>query len=82
MSQREALSWAQYIAKRGSLNIGKRIEQGIARLAVVMINTQGGKAEMIDFMPYADRPKVVDSGEPATIQQAFNLLKALKKAPV
>jgi hypothetical protein len=82
LTQREALAWARYIAKRGSLNVGTRIEQGIARLAVIWIHTQGGKAQMADFMPHADQPTRDDDEKPATVQQAFQLFQSLKKASV
>lgn len=46
----EALSWFAYIRKRGSLNLGTRLEAGFALQAAI----QSGK-QMTDFMPHADR---------------------------
>lgn len=59
MSYSEALMWSAFIKKRGSLNLGLRVENGVAVLAVMMNRALGGKANMEDFMPHADQ-KVAD----------------------
>lgn len=55
MSYVEARTWFAYIKKHGSLNVGRKIEAAIeyhlAQLCMVVNRSQGGKAEMKDFMP-------------------------------
>lgn len=59
MSYSEALMWSAFIKKRGSLNLGLRVENGVAVLATQINRALGGKADMSDFMPHADQ-KVAD----------------------
>ncbi len=77
VSHAEALAWANYRNKHGSLNIGRRIEHGVGLLAVTWLRSQGIKADIFDFMPYADRPEE----KLADINEIFGMFKALKKAP-
>lgn len=72
MSYAEALDWMAYIQKRGSLNVGMRIEAAVAVLATQVNRALGGKAEMTDFMPYWDQP------EP-TIDDLAKMFGAVKK---
>lgn len=51
----EAAAWREYIAKRGSINLGRRLESGFALVATITRNVHGGKATMSDFMPYESR---------------------------
>lgn len=74
MTHTEALSWQAYIQKRGSLNIGRRLESAAGLLAMVINRSVGGKAKMEDFMPYefpADRE--------GTIDDVFSMLKSMKR---
>ena len=50
----EALAWSAYMQKRGSLNVGMRLEYGFALLAAMINNALGGKATLRDFMPHAE----------------------------
>ena len=59
MTYSEALMWSDFIKKRGSLNVGMRLENGFALLAMMISRALGGKANMEDFMPHADQ-KVAD----------------------
>jgi hypothetical protein len=77
MTQREARSWAKYIAKHGSINISKRLEHSVALLACSMLRSQGRAVELIDFMPNAPRPEP----QVASVHDVFAMLKALKKVP-
>lgn len=52
MTYGEAMDWYAYIRRRGSLNLGNRLEHGFAMLATVLSRIHGGQAEMGDFMPY------------------------------
>lgn len=70
MTYPEFLSWCAFIAKRGSLNTGSRIEHGFALLATVISRTNGGKAQMKDFLPVREEP------EPPSIEGTFRMLKA------
>ena len=48
----EAMDWYAYIRRRGSLNLGNRLEHGFAMLATVLSRIHGGEVEMEAFMPY------------------------------
>lgn len=70
MTYSEALMWSAFIKKRGSLNVGMRLENGFALLAVMINRALGGKAKMEDYMPHyeqqpadlADVMKLVSGG--------------------
>lgn len=49
MSHAEALAWSDYIAKRGSLNLGRRIECSVALIAKIL---KGDTAKVMDFCPH------------------------------
>ena len=56
----EVQQWAAYRTRRGSLNIGRRVEQAIGGLAAFYYNTKVKKEHWIDatdLMPHEDRPK-------------------------
>jgi hypothetical protein len=53
----EAMSWFAYMQKRGSLNVGQRIEAATAVLSTQVNRALGGKAEITDFMPHWDQPE-------------------------
>lgn len=60
LSVQEFQSWARYRAKRGSLNLGMRVERGAALLATLYANAhskQGGY-KIFDFMPHEEEPPV------------------------
>lgn len=76
ISYDEYLSWCAYIRKRGSLNLGMRIEAGSALVALMVNNANGGNAKMNDFMPHADRP---EDQQQATLQNVFSMLKVKAK---
>tara|TARA_R110000850_G_scaffold245245_3_gene370077 strand:+ start:692 stop:964 length:273 start_codon:yes stop_codon:yes gene_type:complete len=60
----ELRQWAEYRSRRGSLNIGRRVEQAAANIIAMNIN-KGLKSEdwvePLDFMPHED--DVVESFE-------------------
>lgn len=63
MSLAEFRSWDRYRAKRGSLNVGMRIEYGTAMLASLYANTntQHGGYTVLDFMLHeSERPETLD----------------------
>lgn len=76
MTHVEYLSWCAYVRKRGPLNVGTRIEQGIALLATLIQRARGvSSARMEDFLPKRD------AGEDmATIDDLMSALKASAKA--
>lgn len=66
ISYGEYLIWAEYRAKRGSLNVGRRVEQATGQLhyTTVRLNTkQGTQLDILAFMPHEDQPvaKEVDA---------------------
>jgi hypothetical protein len=46
--------WESYVAKRGSLNVGLRVENGFALLATLIQHARGVSCEITDFMPHFD----------------------------
>ncbi|MCV4287003.1 hypothetical protein OH708_03685 [Pseudomonas capsici] len=58
MSYAEVLSWVAYRDKHGSLNPMRRGELSAAIIALQVNRGAGGNAELIDFMPYAERPEL------------------------
>ncbi|GFM48961.1 hypothetical protein K5D38_05120 [Pseudomonas cichorii] len=58
MSYAEVLSWVAYRDKHGSLNPMRRGELSAAIIALQVNRGAGGKAELIDFMPNAERPEL------------------------
>lgn len=55
LSYAEAVDWADYMRKRGSLNLGLRLEAGFALIAAAINNGLGGHAVPSDFMPHIDQ---------------------------
>ena len=62
ISYPEFLQWAAYRQKRGSLNIGMRVERGAVLIAALYSNSKRGRdAETLhihDFSPYSDQPEI------------------------
>ena len=62
LSFAEVRSWAEYRRKRGSLNVGMRIEHAAALIAHIMANRyrkQGTEPfKMSDFAPHIDEPEL------------------------
>lgn len=51
------MQWAEYRARRGSLNIGRRVEQAIGELSALYYNSKvskGDQRESLEFMPHED----------------------------
>ena len=62
LSFAEFQTWCQYRRKRGTLNVGRRIERGAALLAVLYRNAHLGKGQnpytIWDFMPHEEEPEL------------------------
>ena len=60
ISFQEFQSWVKYRQKRGSLNIGMRVERGAALLATLFANSKSknGNYRIYDFMPHDEEPAV------------------------
>lgn len=60
LSYREFLGWRKYRAKRGTLNLGMRVERGSALLATLYTNShsKNGGFKLYDFMPHEDEPAI------------------------
>lgn len=56
----EFQSWIRYRQKRGSFNIGMRVERGAALLAALFANskTKNGNYKTYDFAPHDEEPPV------------------------
>jgi len=57
LSYAEALDWAEYMRKRGTLHVGMSLEAGFALIAATISNALGGDATAADFMPHLDHPE-------------------------
>lgn len=55
LTLKEAMLWATYLKKRGSLHMGMNLEKGFALLARRMDAFIGHKTEE-DYMPHFDEP--------------------------
>lgn len=75
MTHKEALQWADYISKTGSLNTGRRIDRGFAMLTTWLLRVNGSKAEIEDFLPYHEK----QPDKIATPDEVLNLFKAISK---
>lgn len=72
MSFAEWQDWQAFVMKRGSLNVGMRVEAGAALVAWTLARIHGSKADIGSFMPHADKPEP----EQITVQDVFAMLKA------
>lgn len=64
--------WESFIAKRGTLHVGMRLEQGFAMLASLIRQAVGDKtARMADHMPHFDKPEEAE----LSLEQAMRLFK-------
>lgn len=69
----------EYIKRHGTLNIGTRVEQGFALVAMMVNRSVGGKSELSDFLPDRSEPEEVADGEEASAQDIFLLLRGLAR---
>jgi len=61
------LIWRAYVNKRGSLNVGRRVELSTGLLTTITSRINGGKAELSDFAPH----EVEAKSDIAEISKAF-----------
>lgn len=57
----EINQWAEYRTRRGSLNIGRRVEQAAASMMAIYINSQRQQedwVEALELMPHEDDVEV------------------------
>lgn len=52
MAAWEVKYWSEYSQRRGSLNIGRRVEAGAALIATSVVTMGGGKIDMNDLQPH------------------------------
>lgn len=58
LSISEIAIWSEYRKRRGSLNIGRRVEQAIGSYHAAYVSFKtGNPVEPIKFMPHEDQPK-------------------------
>lgn len=60
ISYPEFLQWVTYRRKRGTLNLGMRVEHGSALLAALYANSKSknGGHKVIDFMPHQEEAPI------------------------
>lgn len=68
LGYQEALQWMKYRNKRGSFNLGMRVERGSAQLSMLYMNahSKNGNYKIYDFMPHMEEP-------PMTLEQAMKM---------
>lgn len=76
MTHAESLKWAAYMQKRGSLNLGRRIDRGFAMLTKWLLTVNGHKAEVEDFLPRSERVQEEYIAKP---EDVLNLFRAISK---
>ena len=58
----EVQQWAEYRLRRGSLNIGRRVEQTVANMMAIYLNSQikeqSKKIDPLELMPHEDDVEV------------------------
>jgi hypothetical protein len=59
----EFVAWVGYIRKRGTLNVGLRLEVGLGLLLSRVYNATGGDTEPTDFMPHLKPEPLEDTPE-------------------
>lgn len=82
MTYGEFLSWCQFRAQYGSLNLGMRVDRAVARGLVVAVKMMTKKSSVTetDFSPFdAAAEKRRKKANPANIEDAFGLLAVLAK---
>ncbi|MGI4841031.1 MAG: hypothetical protein ACRYF9_25865 [Janthinobacterium lividum] len=79
MSYPEFLSWRAYMHQTGTLNLGLRIEQGVALLATIFNRGFGGKAEFSDFLPDREPAPEPDKDAQAVGMDIMRLLQSVKR---
>lgn len=52
LSYAEVIEWLAYRRKRGTLNLGRRIEVAAALIATTINRMHGGKAKLSDYTPH------------------------------
>ena len=60
LTNAEVMMWAAYRNKRGSLNVGRRVEQAIGGLLTVYVSSKskpGTEINPVVFMPHEDAPE-------------------------
>jgi hypothetical protein len=70
VSDYEFGQWCAYIRKRGSLDLGSRLELGVALLATVVKTSAGHRAKITDFLPKREEDKEMG------LQEVFAMFKA------
>lgn len=76
LSYTEVLSWMAYVEQNGTLNLGLKIERGVALIATILNNVHGGKANFDDFLPKRGEP---EEEVEASAQDLFALLQSVKR---
>ena len=76
MTHAESLQWVAYINKRGSLNVGRRLDRGFAMLTKYLLTVNGHKAEIEDFLPKTERVQDEYIAKP---EDVLNLFRAISK---
>lgn len=79
MSYPEFLSWRAYMHQTGTLNLGVRIEHGVALLATIFNRGFGGKAEFSDFLPDRETAPEPETDVQAVGMDIMRLLQSVKR---
>lgn len=78
----EAMAWAEYVRRRGGLNVARRLEVCMAQVQLMMCRIAGdSKSKLDDFMPHERDPEDIDTGQPKDGEPiSFEALTAMLSA--
>lgn len=76
------MDWAAYRRKRGTFNVGRRVEVAAALIAVTINRIHGGKAKLSDYTPHEtpdDDDETAAAGSLGEIMKIFNAVPNNKR---
>jgi hypothetical protein len=74
LSFAEVMDWSAYRRKRGTLNLGRRVEVAAGLIAVTINRIHGGKAKLSDYTPHENHD---DEDVDGTITDILKIFKAV-----
>jgi hypothetical protein len=75
------MDWFSYMRKRGSLNIGRRIEVSTALLAFMFNKSKGGRSKFSDFTPHEIEESKNDINDVMKLMKAIPNTKRKRHTP-
>lgn len=79
LSFAEVMEWSAYIRKRGTLNLGRRVEVAAALIAVTINRVHGGKAKLADYTPHEMQDDETTEGSINDVMKIFKAVPNTKR---